>query len=381
MNCSGIDVATGNPITLEFNQRIEKVAASESGSDRYLAPGLIDIQVNGYAGVDYNNPTVSHAEISRSIQALVKTGVTRFFPTVITGSPDDMLGALRNLHAAKQQIDEAAVIEGIHVEGPYIGAEDGPRGAHPRQWVRPPDLDEWKRWRDATQGLIRLVTLSPHWPEAPKYIETLVSEGMTISIGHTGATPQQLEAAVQAGATLSTHLGNGAHAIMRRHPNYIWDQLADDRLTADFIVDGIHLPASFLKVALRAKSVERSVLVTDAAAPAGAAFGRYQLGEQVVDHLPDGRVVLAGSEKLAGSGLRMDQGVENLMRLGGLSLRDSIQLATVNPARITKIADRQRGLLEGDRGDVIVFRFDEQAQKIDIEATYIDGRCYFSAAA
>jgi N-acetylglucosamine-6-phosphate deacetylase len=381
MNCSGIDVATGNPITLEFNQRIESVSASETGGDRYLAPGLIDIQVNGYAGVDYNNPAVSHAEISRSIQALVKTGVTRFFPTVITGSPDDMLGALRNLHAAKQQIDEASLIEGIHVEGPYIGAEDGPRGAHPRQWVRPPDLDEWKRWRDATQGLIRLVTISPHWPEAPRYIEALVGEGVTISIGHTGATTEQLDAAVQAGATLSTHLGNGAHAIMRRHPNYIWDQLADDRLTADFIVDGIHLPASFLKVALRAKSVERSILVTDAAAPAGAAFGRYHLGEQVVDHLPDGRVVLAGTEKLAGSGLRMDHGVENLMRIGGLSLRDSIQLATVNPARITNIADRQRGLVEGDRGDVIVFRFDDETKKVAIEATYVDGRCFFSTAA
>ena len=379
MNCSGIDVATGLPITLEFDQLITKVDPGEgsgSGGERYLAPGFIDIQVNGYAGVDYIDASVSHKEISRSIQALAKTGLTRFFPTVITGSPADMLGALKNLYQAKQQIPEAALIEGIHVEGPYIGAEDGPRGAHPRKWVRPPDLDEWARWRDVTHGLIRLVTLSPTWPEAPGYIEKLVDEGVTVAIGHTGASSEQIDAAVRAGASLSTHLGNGAHAILRRHPNYIWDQLADDRLAADFIVDGIHLPASFLKVALRAKTVERSILTTDAAAPAGAAIGRYMLGEQAVDHTPDGRVVLAGTEKLAGSVLRMDRGVENLMRLGGLSLRDSIQMATINPARVTNIPKQQRGLVEGDRADFIVFRYDEEAKKIEIEATYVDGVCF-----
>jgi N-acetylglucosamine-6-phosphate deacetylase len=379
MNCSGIDVATGDPITLHFDQLISKVEPSESSDGRYLAPGFIDIQVNGYAGVDFNDPSSSHQEISRSIQALSKTGLTRFFPTVITGAPDTMAGAMRNLWLAKQEIPEGAVIEGIHVEGPYIGPEDGPRGAHPRQWVRPPDLDEWARWRDASHDLIRLVTLSPHWPQAPSYIERLVADGVTVSVGHTGATSEQIDDAVRAGATLSTHLGNGAHAILRRHPNYIWDQLADDRLHADFIVDGIHLPASFLKVALRAKTVERSILVTDAAAPAGAAVGRYQLGEQPVDHLPDGRVVLAGTEKLAGSSLRMDRGVENLMRLGGLSLRDAVQTATVNPARVAGIKNRQQGLREGERADFIVFKFDEGAGKIAVEATYVDGRCYFAA--
>jgi len=287
-----------------------------------------------------------------------------------------MLGALKNLYRAKQEIEEAAAIEGIHVEGPYIGPEDGPRGAHPRQWVRPPDLEEWKTWRDATHGLIKLVTLSPHWPEAPRYIEALVAEGVTLSIGHTDATTEQIQDAVNAGATMSTHIGNGAHAVIRRHPNFIWDQLAEDRLSAGFIVDGIHLPSSFLKVALRAKMVERSILVTDAAAPAGAPVGRYRLGEQDVDHTPDGRVVLSGSDKLAGSALRMDRGVENMMRLGELSLRDAIQTATVNPARHTNIAHRQKGIAEGERADFVLFKYDEGSGKIDIRATYIDGVRY-----
>lgn len=373
MNCSGIDVASGNGIALEFDGRISQTSSLEPQGELYIAPGFIDIQVNGYAGVDYNDPATSHEEISRSIQTLLKTGVTRFFPTVITGSPDDMLGALKNLFAAKQRIPEAAVIEGIHVEGPYIGAEDGPRGAHPRQWVRPPDVDEYARWRDATHGLIKLITLSPHWPEAPRYIEAVVADGVTVSIGHTGATAEQLDAAVRAGATMSTHIGNGAHALLRRHPNYIWDQLADDRLAAGLIVDGIHLQAAFLKVALRAKGVERAILVTDASAPAGAAVGRYMLGEQAVDHTADGRVVLAGTDKLAGSALRMDRGVENLMRLGGLSLRDAVQTATTNPARVAKIEGRQKGLTEGERADFVLFRYNEDAGKIEIEATYVDG--------
>ena len=137
--------------------------------------------------------------------------------------------------------------------------------------------------RMPSDGRIRLVTLAPEWPQAPRYIEAIVAEGVVASIGHTNAGAQQIADAVSAGATLSTHLGNGAHQVLRRHPNYIWDQLAEDRLMADFIVDGIHLAASFLKVAVRAKGLERSVLVTDAAGPAGAKPGRYRLGEQDVD--------------------------------------------------------------------------------------------------
>lgn len=379
MKCSGIDVESGSRISVDFDTLIKKVDTlppSRTDGELFLAPGFIDIQVNGYLGIDYCNPASSLADISRSIQALRKTGLTRFFPTVITGSPDDMLGALKNLYRAKQEIEEAAAIEGIHVEGPYIGPEDGPRGAHPRKWVRPPDLDEWKRWRDATHGLIRIVTLSPHWPEAPRYIEALAAEGVIVSIGHTGATNGQIQDAVKAGATMSTHLGNGAHAILQRHPNYIWDQLAEDRLSAGFIVDGIHLPASFLKVALRAKTLDRSILITDAAAPAGAAPGRYRLGEQEVDYTADGRVVLAGIDKLAGSSLRMDRGVENMMRLGELSLRDAIRTATVNPARHTKMERRQKGIAEGERADFVLFHYDEVSGKIDIRATYIDGMRY-----
>jgi N-acetylglucosamine-6-phosphate deacetylase len=319
--------------------------------------------------VDYNNPTSTFEEIERSIRVLFSTGVTRFFPTVITGPPDAMTAALRNLARARQTLADGEAIDGLHVEGPHISVEDGPRGAHPRQWVRPPDLDEFHRWQDAAGGLVRIVTLSPEWPGAPRYIECIVREGVIAAIGHMQATDVQIAAAVSAGATLSTHLGNGAHGVLRRHPNYLWQQLAEDRLMASLIVDGIHLDRSFLKVALRAKTLERSILITDAVTAAGCPPGRYSLGEQPVDLTADGRVVLAGQDRLAGSALRMDRGIENLMRLAGLSLDDALRMATANPARCARIPE--------GRDDRVEFRFDPAAVRIEIATVWLSGRKVF----
>ncbi|MCC6857761.1 MAG: N-acetylglucosamine-6-phosphate deacetylase [Bryobacterales bacterium] len=379
MICEGWDV-TGTPRAVEFGKTITGVEGRESAPDIRIAPAWVDIQVNGYAGVDYNDPKAPHEEIARSIRVLHSTGVARFLPTIITGSPENMTGALANIAAARESVPEGVSIEGFHVEGPHISPDDGPRGAHPRRWVRPPDVDEFQRWQEAARGLIRLVTLSPEWPQATRYIEALVDRGVVASIGHTKAEAAQIADAVRAGATFSTHLGNGAHAVLRRHPNYIWEQLAEDRLMAGFIVDGIHLPQSFLRVALRAKGVERSVLVTDAAGPAGCKPGRYRLGEQEVDLTEDERVVLAGQERLAGSALRMDRGIENLVKLGGLSLADAVRMATVNPARAVGVAGRQAGLEPGERADLVLFRWDPERRAAEVAATYVDGEQVYSAA-
>jgi N-acetylglucosamine-6-phosphate deacetylase len=379
MNCIGIETFGGTPVQVTFDHTISAIDPVGQSGGLYLAPGWIDLQVNGFLGVDFNDPKCALEEIARSIRGMFATGVTRFYPTVITGSPADMLDALRNLRCAQATLHEGAAIDGFHVEGPHISPEDGPRGAHPRRWVRPPDLDEFRRWQDATGNRVRIVTLAPDWPEACRYIETITAEGVVASIGHTSANAQQITDAVSAGATLSTHLGNGAHQVMRRHPNYIWEQLADDRLMADFIVDGIHLPPSFLKVALRAKTVERSVLITDAAAPAGCPPGRYQLGEQAVDLTADNRVMLVGQERLAGSALRMDHGVENLMRIAGLSLADAVHMATTNAAKAGRVPGRAKGLAPGERGDLIQYRFDPEKKAIAIEATHVSGEKVFQA--
>jgi N-acetylglucosamine-6-phosphate deacetylase len=375
MKCNGVDPSSGDEIEVRFSDLIESVDPLLSGSSDfiYVTPGWIDLQVNGFAGVDYNSPSSSHEEIARSIRAVLQTGVTRFFPTVITGSPADMSGALANLARAKEATWEGAAMEAFHLEGPYISPEDGPRGAHPARWVRPPDLDEFHRFQEAARGNIRLVTLSPEWPDAPRFIEALVGEGVVVSIGHTRATSEEISAAVNAGATLSTHIGNGAHPILPRHPNYIWEQLAEDRLAASLIVDGIHLAPSFLNVALRAKGLERALLVTDAVMPAGCAPGKYKLGEVDVELHSDGSVRLLGGTRLAGSALRMDRALQNVIRIAGLSLREAITLATRNPARIGRIASRQRGLNPGERADLVRFRFHDATGEIEVLETFLSG--------
>jgi N-acetylglucosamine-6-phosphate deacetylase len=379
MTCHGLDVAAGTPLEVVFDTHIREVRPSAQPADAYLAPGFIDIQVNGFAGADYNNPSEPHEAIARSIAILHETGVTRFYPTIITGSPENMAGSLANMARAKDSLPDGSTMEAFHVEGPHISPDDGPRGAHPQRWVRKPDIDEYRRWQDAAQGNIRLITLSPEWPEAPHYIETIVKDGVVASIGHTKADRQQIQDAVSAGATFSTHLGNGAHQVLHRHPNYIWEQLADDRLMAGFIVDGIHLAQSFMRVAVRAKGVERSVLVTDASSPAAAKPGRYMLGEQAVDLTEDDRVVLADTERLAGSGLRMDRGLENLMKLVGLSLPDAVRMATVNPAKGGRIPRREQGLAAGDRADLVLFRFDAETKSVEILETYVSGKKVYQA--
>jgi N-acetylglucosamine-6-phosphate deacetylase len=375
MKCIGNSPAAGEKIEVEFDSVIQHVNPAFSANDAddvYIAPGFIDLQVNGFAGVDYNSATTPHDEIARSLHALFSTGVTRFFPTVITGEPEKMTAALRNLAGARESLPDGSAMEAFHMEGPHISPDNGPRGAHPVKWVRPPDLEEFRRWQDAARGDIRLVTLSPEWPGAPNYIERLTREGVVVSIGHTAATSQQIQDAVSAGATLSTHLGNGGHSMLPKFPNYLWDQLAEDRLAASFIVDGIHLNPAFVKVALRAKGVERAILVTDAVMPAMCAPGPYQLGDVAVELKEDKSVVLRGGTRLAGSSLRMDRAIENVMRIAGLSLRDALTMATINPARIGRVVSRQRGLRPGERADLVRFRVD--VGRIEILDVFLSGR-------
>jgi N-acetylglucosamine-6-phosphate deacetylase len=344
----------------------------------FVSPGFIDLQVNGFAGADYNDPSSSHEAIAQSIRTMFETGVTRFFPTLITGSEERIVRALRNLVAARKSFaaegrPEADAMAGIHVEGPHLSPEDGPRGAHPLEHVRPPDSEEFRRWQEAAQGEIRLVTVSPEWVDTPAYVKTLVRAGVVASIGHTKANTDQIRAAVDAGATMSTHLGNAAHPILPKTQSYIWDQLAEDRLVASFIVDGIHIPAGFLKTALRAKGLERAVLVTDAVMPAMCDVGFYTLGQVEVELRANGSVVITGTERLAGSALRMDRAIGNSVRLAGVSLHEALTMATVNAARAGRVAGRLRGLATGEKADFVRFQWDPRSSILQVKETIVAG--------
>src|SRR5579863_1514609 len=223
MTSKGIDVSSGAHVEVSFDRAITVVDHLIRPLDDapFVSPGFIDLQVNGFAGVDYNSASSSHEQIAHSIRAQFSCGVTRFFPTVITGSPENMTATLRNLASAKESIAEGPAMEAFHLEGLYISPEDGPRGAHPSRWVRPPDFDEFHRFQEAARGNIRLVTLSPAWPQAPRFISKIVEQGIVASIGHTRASASQIADAISAGATLSTHLGNGADSVLPKTSNYI----------------------------------------------------------------------------------------------------------------------------------------------------------------
>ncbi|MFL6449054.1 MAG: N-acetylglucosamine-6-phosphate deacetylase [Bryobacteraceae bacterium] len=351
---------------------------------QYLAPGLIDLQVNGFAGVDFNDPAISSEDLSRAIRKMFRTGVSRFFPTIITGSEERITACLRNLSSAKAEflrhgLAEGHAMEAFHVEGPHISPENGPRGAHRLEHVRPPDPDEFKRWQEAADGDVRIVTFSPEWDAAPRYVAELVKAGVVPSIGHTKADANAIEAAVQAGASMSTHLGNAAHSVLPKTQNYIWNQLSDDRLAASFIYDEIHIPRDFFRSAVRAKGIDRSVLVTDAVMPAMCLPGPYRLGEVEVELHENGSVLMRGENRLAGSALRMDRAIGNTVRSGGFSLHDALTMATINPARSGRVGGRQRGLTPGEKADFVVFEWDKTGDTVKISETIVAGQRVFQA--
>lgn len=342
-------------------------------TNSWLSPGFIDLQVNGYGGCDLNEPDVSEDTVLRLAHRLLAQGTTIFLPTVITANEDHLLHALETIARARDRDSQLAqAIPGIHLEGPNISPEDGARGAHPAEHVRPPDVGEFMRWQRAGRGLVCLVTLSPHWSGASDYIATLVAQGIRVAIGHTHANPQQIAAAVDAGATLSTHLGNGIASSLPRHPNPIWTQLANDRLRATFIADGHHLPADTLKVMLRAKGINRSILVSDSVALAGMPPGIYDTaigGRVQLDG--EGRLSTADTHLLAGATLPLKDNVTWLVRQGLCSLSEAIRMASVHPGTFL---DLPKPYTVGAPANVIQFSMKEGSNALHI-TTAVRGGC------
>lgn len=370
----GRDPANGQGLAIDCVDgciaRIEP--AKVEATAPFLSAGFVDLQVNGYAGHDLNDGVPSLETLEGLARHLLRAGVTCFAPTLITASEASLCAALAAIAAARRQSPLLTqMIAFIHVEGPSLDPADGPRGAHPLEHVRPPSLAEFERWQAAAEGLIGLVTLSPHYAEAPAYIRALANQGVLVSIGHTGASPEQIEAAADAGARLSTHLGNGSANLLPRHPNFIWAQLGDDRLTASFIADGHHLPPATLKSMLRAKTLERSILVSDAAALGGQKPGRYKspIGGEV-EVSPDGRLGVAGTPYLAGAGHLLDRNVAHAIEAAGISLADALALATRNPGRFVG----GRGVLApGARADVTLFSWQPGDAALTIVDVFVGG--------
>lgn len=310
---------------------------------RLESPGFVDLQVNGFAGVDFNDRHLDPEAIDRALEAMGRTGVTRCLPTLVTSSFEGFAACARRIARHRHP-----AITGIHMEGPYISREDGPRGAHPSAHVIAASIEDFDRRQDAAEGRIRLLTIAPESPGAVGLIEHAVERGVRVAIGHTMAMSAEIRDAVRAGATLSTHLGNGCAPVMARHPNVLWDQLGADELLASFIVDGHHLPAATVKSMIRAKTPERTILVTDAVAPAGCPPGTYFIGETKVELSPSGRVSRPGETLLAGAALTMDRAIGNTAAFTGLPIARILPMATTVPATYLGIEPAGRLSVEWD---------------------------------
>ncbi len=355
---SGRHYRTGLPIQLDVGDgRITGVRqrSESAGPLPWLAPGFIDIQSNGYGGQEFASPALTIEKVVAIAMRQAEFGVTQFLPTVTTASFDTIVHSLRTIAAAcHQRSDVDHIAPGIHLEGPYIASEDGPRGAHPLTHCRPPDWEEFQRFQEAADGRLRLLTLSPEYPQSPEFIRRAVDSGVVVSIGHTAADSAQIRAAVDAGARLSTHLGNGAHRMLRRHPNYLWDQLAEDRLMASLIVDGHHLPPEVVQSLVRAKTPSRCILVSDLSGLAGLPPGRYDTELCELEILADGRLVIAGQDQLlAGASRPIGDGIANVMRFAGVDLATAVEMATEHPARLLGLKPVRLEL--GDSADITFF--------------------------
>jgi N-acetylglucosamine-6-phosphate deacetylase len=350
---------TGQPLDITcVNGMIDSVAAAgavvpdvEAG---WVAPAFCDVQINGCDGYSFNSASLTVDHVRHVVTVCRRHGIAQLCPTLVTGPFDALAHGLATVHqACDSDADLARAIPGIHVEGPYISPEDGPRGAHPRDHVRPPSWDEWRRLQDAAAGRIRVVTLAPEVPGAIAFIEKLAAAGVVVALGHTAASAECIQAAITAGARLSTHLGNGAHAVLPRHPNYIWEQLAADSLWASLIADGHHLPLSVLKCMLRVKTPARLILTCDASPLAGLPPGRYRDWEQDFEIRADGKIVVAGTQYLAGSGAFTDQCLATVLSLGELPVADAVAMATTRPRELLGLPARD--VLPGEPAELILF--------------------------
>jgi N-acetylglucosamine-6-phosphate deacetylase len=368
----GRHVATGRGISIAL--RGDRIASVKGGvGDPYIGPGLVDLQINGFRGLDFNTLPVPDDLPGRVTRELWSEGVTSYLATVITNAPDAIEACVSAIdRACDRDEDAAAGIAGIHLEGPFIAPEDGPRGAHDRRFVSPPDWKKFEKWQKAAGGRIRLITMSPEWKGSADFIRRCVTGGVTVSVGHTAATPEQIHDAVASGASMSTHLGNGAHLQLPRHPNYIWEQLSEDALAACIIADGFHLPDSVIKVVMRVKG-PNAMLASDAVYLSGLKPGAYttHIGGKVV-LTRDGKLHLASNPKLlAGSVQMLIRSVEHLIRAGLTDPGEAWEMASTRPAMAMKLP-AGRGLSPGAPADLAVFH--REGDRITLLETWKSGR-------
>jgi len=303
-------------------------------SDKAKIQGLVDLQVNGYKGINFCSDDLTREDFERACRGVFEAGTTAFLPTMITSSPEVYQRNLPIMVAVMQSEEFSGRLLGIHIEGPFISALDGARGAHDRRWTAEPDVGYLDKLIGWAGGRVKMITIAAELDGADELARHATRLGITISLGHQMAAEQDIRRLAEAGAACLTHLGNGVPALLDRHVNPIWAGLANDELTAMIITDGHHLPASMIKAIIRTKGVERCVVVSDASSPAGLGPGRYEvLGTEVVLD-GDGRLYDPVGGYLAGSSSTMLECMNHLASLGIVGDEELLTMGFHNPLKL-----------------------------------------------
>ena len=320
------------------NNQLLNSKADNINHEALLAPGLIDIQVNGNRGINFTTPKdITKKNIVSIVDYHLRHGVFYFLPTITTNTNKNIkisftkFSKLRNIC---KKINKH--IPCFHLEGPFLSNKDGPRGAHPKKYIRNPSWEEFLGFQDAAEGLIKIVTIAPELKGSLSFISKLRDNFIIPAIGHTNANTKQISESIKAGALLSTHIGNGAHEYIKRHPNYIWDQLAENSLWSSFIADGFHLPPNTLKVMIRAKRNKRCILVSDSSFLRGMRPGKYTNYGRNILIKKNGLITINKTNYLAGSNLNLIDGVFNTSAFTNIKLFNSIEFASINPKILLK---------------------------------------------
>ena len=308
--------------------------------------GLADLQVNGFAGIDFNSGAVTAAQMDHALEAVLATGVTLCLPTLITAHPAELETRIRSLDGAVAASRLGPVMcPGYHLEGPFLNPAPGYAGCHPPQAMTVADPALLARLQEDLSRPVLMVTVAPEIAGVIALTGALAGQGCVVALGHSAADFDTTAMAADAGATLSTHLGNGVAQQVHKFANPIFAQLAEDRLWASFIADGIHLPPVVLKSLLRAKGIARSILVTDAVAGAAAPPGRYGFAGMGIERKADGSVRQEGTALLAGSALCLDQAVRNVVAWQLATAAEALAMASVNPLACLAPALEKRGIV------------------------------------
>lgn len=380
MKVEGLLYLDGTPVSIEIaHGKISQITRKASLEDPglvnvYVAPGLIDNQINGYVSVGFSSPGLAVEGIRKATRALWKAGVTTYLPTVITSSHERLMENFAVLAGACHESDIGQSVPGFHLEGPYISPIDGYRGAHNKQWVRPPDWEEFIKVNKAAENKILQVTIAPEIEGAIDFLRNCVKQGIVVALGHHNGSAETIKQAIDAGAAIATHLGNGCANMIHRHNNPLWPQLADDRLMASIIVDGFHLRPEEVQVFFKTKGVDRIVLTSDVTKLAGMPPGEYSYDGRDVVLTPEGCIKFPAQNVLAGAASPISKGVGNIMQFTNCSLADAIHMASRNPARLYGLNDRGE-IKPGKRADLILFTLDKS--KLNIKKTIIAGKVVY----